>query len=94
MTIKPLYDRVVVEADVEPDQTKVGVLIPESAKKQQQTGVVVATGPGTYHFSKLFPMWVNIGDRVVFQKYAGFEIECDGKKLLSLKESDIIAVVD
>ncbi|WP_166920776.1 co-chaperone GroES [Thermonema lapsum] len=89
VNIKPLADRVVVEPLPAEEKTKAGIIIPDTAKEKPQEGVVVAVGPG----KKDEPMTVKVGDRVLYGKYAGTEIQIDGKEYLIMRESDIYAIV-
>jgi chaperonin GroES len=89
VNIKPLADRVVVEPLPAEEKTKAGIIIPDTAKEKSQEGVVVAVGPG----KKDEPMTVKVGDRVLYGKYAGTEIQIDGKEYLIMRESDIYAIV-
>ncbi len=94
MNIKPLADRVVV-APLEGQEEKVGSLyIPDTAKEKPQEGKIVAVGPGKTEGGKLIPMSVNVGDRVLYGKYAGTEIKKDGKEMLIVRESDILAIIE
>jgi chaperonin GroES len=96
LNLRPLADRVVVEP-VEQEETFAGgqLVLPETAKEKPQQGMIVAAGPGKLDDDgERMPMDVKVGDRVLFAKYAGTEIKIDGKKLLILKESDILAVVE
>jgi chaperonin GroES len=94
--LKPLGDRLVVEAIEQEDATASGILIPESAKEKPQQGNVLAAGPGRLDDDgKRIPMEVKVGDRVLYAKYAGTEIKLeDNKKVLILKESDVLALVE
>jgi len=87
--IKPLADRVLVEAAAAEDKTAGGIIIPDTAKEKPQKGVVVAVGPG----KKDEPMTVKIGDSVLYGKYAGTEITIEGDNYLIMRESDIVAVI-
>ena len=94
MNLKPLGDRVVVEPLEKEEKTTSGIILPETAKEKPQEGEVLAAGPGrTDENGKRIPMDVKKGDVVLFAKYAGTEIKIDDKKLLILKESDILAIV-
>jgi chaperonin GroES len=94
LNLRPLADRVVVEPSEGEDQTPAGILLPETAKEKPQQGTIVAAGPGRRdEDGKLVSMDVKVDDKVLYAKYAGTEIKVDGKKLLILKESDILAVV-
>jgi len=87
--IKPLADRVLVEAAAAEDKTAGGIIIPDTAKEKPQKGTVVAVGPG----KKDEPMTVKVGDHVLYGKYAGTEITVDGENYLIMRESDIVAVI-
>ena len=94
MNIKPLADRVVVRP-LEPEEKKQGgIIIPDTAKEKPQQGEVVAVGPGKIdNNGKRVPMEVKVGDKVLFGKYAGTEVELDGQEYLIMREADILAVV-
>jgi len=94
--LKPLGDRLVVEAIEQDETTASGILIPETAKEKPQEGKVLAAGPGRLDDSgKRITMEVKVGDRVLYAKYAGTEIKLeDNKKVLILKESDVLALVE
>ncbi len=95
MNLKPLADRLVVEPLEQEDVTAGGIFLPETAKEKPQQGKVVSAGPGRVdEDGKRVAMEVKVGDRVLYAKYSGTEIKLDGKKLLILKESDILAVVE
>jgi len=95
MNIKPLADRVVVEPIEQEEVTAGGIILPETAKEKPQQGKIVAAGPGrTDEKGKRVDMEVKVGDKVLYAKYSGTEIKLDGKKVLILKESDILAIVD
>jgi chaperonin GroES len=87
--IKPLADRVLVEAAAAEDKTAGGIIIPDTAKEKPQKGTVVAVGPG----KKDEPMTVKVGDSVLYGKYAGTELTVDGNNYLIMRESDIVAIV-
>ena len=94
MNLKPLADRVVVEPIEQEEVTAGGIILPETAKEKPQQGKVIAAGPGrTDEKGKRVDMEVKVGDRVLYAKYSGTEIKLDGKKLLILRESDILAIV-
>jgi chaperonin GroES len=93
-SLKPLADRVVVEPIEEEEITSGGIVLPETAKEKPQRGKVIATGPGARDDEgKHMDLEVSKGDVVLFAKYAGTEIKMEGKKLLILRESDILAIV-
>ena len=92
--LKPLGDRLVVEPIEQEDTTSGGILLPETAKEKPVEGRVIAAGPGKLDDSgKRVKMEVEVGDRVLYAKYSGTEIKIDGKKLLILRESDILAKI-
>ncbi len=90
MTIKPLSDRVLIEPAKAEEVTAGGIIIPDSAKEKPLKGIVKAAGNGT----KDEEMVVKAGDTVLYGKYAGTEIEVDGEKLLMMRQSDILAIVE
>ena len=89
LNIKPLADRVVIEPMAAETKTASGIIIPDTAKEKPQKGKVVAVGPGT----KDVDMTVSVGDSVLYGKYAGTEINIEGKDYLIMRESDIFAIV-
>lgn len=96
MNLRPLGDRVLVEP-VEQEDTFAGgqLVLPETAKEKPQQGHVLAVGEGRRdEDGERIPMDVKAGDRVLFAKYAGTEIKVDGKKLLIMKETDILGIVE
>ncbi|MDR6227520.1 co-chaperone GroES [Desmospora profundinema] len=92
--IKPLGDRVVLEAVEKEETTASGIVLPETAKEKPQEGRVIAVGTGRYENGQKVALEVNEGDRVIFSKYAGTEVKVGDKEYLILRESDILAVVD
>lgn len=96
MKIRPLHDRVVVRRKEEEEKTAGGILLPGSVKEKPNEGEVVAVGTGrVLESGEVRPVDVNVGDIVVFGKYAGSDtIEVDGQELVILSESDIKAVVE
>jgi len=94
VTLKPLGNRLVVEPLEQEEITAGGIVLPETAKEKPQKGKVLSSGPGDRdEDGKRIPMDVSVGDTVLFAKYSGTEIKLDGKKLLILRESDILAIV-
>lgn len=92
--LKPLGDRLVVEPKEREETTASGIILPETAKEKPQEGQVVAVGPGRRDDDgKRVEMDVAVGDKVLYAKYAGTEIKVEDKKLLILKESDVLAIV-
>ncbi len=95
MNLKPLADRLVVEPLEQEDVTAGGIFLPETAKEKPQQGKIIAAGPGRLdEDGKRVAPEVQVGDRVLYAKYSGTEIKLDGKKLLILKEADVLAVVE
>lgn len=95
MKIRPLQDRVLVERIEEEEKTKGGIIIPDTAREKPQQGKVIAVGSGkTDEKGKQVPVGVKPGERVLFGKYAGSEIEVDGKQFLIMREEDILGVVE
>ena len=95
MKLRPLGDRVVVEPSEQEERTESGLFIPETAKEKPQKGTVIAVGSGRKDDDgKRVPMDVENGQTILFAKYGGTEVKIDGKKLLILKESDILAILD
>lgn len=93
MSIKPLGDRVLIQA-LEEQEDKVGsIYIPDSAKEKPMEGSVEAVGPGRTEDGKLIAPEVKVGDKVLYGKYSGTEIKRDGKEYLIIKESDILAIL-
>jgi chaperonin GroES len=95
LTLKPLGDRLVVKPIEQEEITASGIILPETAKEKPQEGEVLAAGPGKLDDSgKRVPMEVSVGDRVLYAKYAGTEIKLEDDKVLILKESDVLAIVE
>ena len=95
LKLKPLGGRVIVEPIEQDDVTAGGIILPETAKEKPQEGKILATGPGDRDDDgKRIVMDVKVGDKVLYAKYSGTEVKVDGKKLLILKENDILAVID
>jgi chaperonin GroES len=95
LKLKPLGGRVIVEPIEQEEMTAGGIILPETAKEKPQEGKILAAGPGERDDEgKRIPMEVKVGDRVLYAKYSGTEVKVDGKKLLILKENDILAVVE
>ena len=96
LKMKPLHDRVIVEPIEQEEMTSGGNILPETAKEKPQEGNVLAVGPGgrDEKTGSRIAMDVKAGDKVLFAKYSGTEIKMDGKKLLILRESDLLAIVE
>ena len=95
MALKPLEDRVVVRQVEAEETTAGGIVLPDTAKEKPQRGKVVAVGPGKVLDSgERAKMGVKKGDEILYAKYGGTEIEVDGKELVILRESDILAKIE
>jgi chaperonin GroES len=93
--LKPLGDRLVVKPIEQEETTASGLVLPETAKEKPQQGTVIATGPGKRDDDgKRIELDVAVDDRVLYAKYAGTEIKVEGEKLLILKESDVLAILE
>jgi len=95
ISLKPLGNRVVVEPIEEEEITAGGIVLPETAKEKPQKGKVLSVGPGERDDEgDRIPLDVKEGDMVLFAKYAGTEIKLEGKKLLIMRESDLLAIIE
>ena len=95
LSFKPLGGRVLVEPIEQEEVTAGGIVLPETAKEKPQQGKVLAAGPGARDDEgKRIAMDVKAGDKVLYAKYSGTEFKMDGKKLLILRESDLLAIID
>ncbi|HEX2221415.1 MAG TPA: co-chaperone GroES [Candidatus Limnocylindria bacterium] len=93
--LKPLGDRLVVRPTPREEMTKSGIVLPDTAKERPQEGSVLAVGPGrTLDDGSREPMDVQVGQRVIFQKYAGTEFKLDDEELLILSQKDVLAIVE
>ena len=94
MKIRPLFDRVVIKSCEVEETTKSGILLTSSAKEKPQMAEVIAVGPGGVVDGKDVTMSVNVGDKVIYSKYAGNEVKLDGEEYIIVRQSDILAVVE
>ena len=95
MKVRPLHDRILVRRIEEEEKTKGGLIIPDTAKEKPQEGKVIAVGKGRVaEDGKLLPLDVHKGDRVLFSKYSGTEIEVEGDEHLIIREDDVLAVLE
>jgi chaperonin GroES len=95
MKIRPLQDRILVKRIDEEAKTKGGIIIPDTAKEKPQEGKVVAVGKGKVtEDGKLQPLDVKKGDRVLFNKYSGTEVNVDGEEHLIIREEDVLAICE
>lgn len=95
MNIRPLHDRIVAKRREQEEEVRGGIIIPDSAKEKPQEAEIVAVGPGKMdEDGNRIALDVQVGDRVLIGKYAGSEIQLDGKDLVILREDDVLAVVE
>jgi chaperonin GroES len=93
--LKPLGDRLVVKPTPREEMTKSGIVLPDTAKERPQEGTVLAVGPGrTLDDGTREPMELSVGQKILFQKYAGTEFKLDEDELLILSQKDILAVIE
>ena len=94
MSLKPLFDRVVIKDAEMEETTKGGLILASTAKEKPQYAIVVAVGPGGVVDGKDIVMQVEVSQKVVYSKYAGTEIKIDGEELKIVRQSDILAIVE
>ncbi len=94
MKLKPLADRVVIQSLETEEVTKGGIILPGSAKEKPQMAEVIAVGPGGVVEGKDITMYVNVGDKVIYSKYAGTEVKLDDKEYIVVRQNDILAIVE
>ena len=94
MKLAPLFDRVVLKQLIAEETTKSGIVLPGQAKEKPQEAEVVAVGPGGVVEGKEVTMQVKVGDKVIFSKYSGTEVEMDEEKFVIVKQNDILAVIE
>ena len=95
MKLKPLQDRVIVKQSDAEEKTKSGIVLPDSAKEKPTKGKVIAVGPGKLDDNgKAMELGVRVGDTVYYGKYSGTDVEIDGQKLVILRESDVLGVLE
>ena len=93
VAIKPLEDRIVVQANDAESTTASGLVIPDTAKEKPQEGTVLAVGPGRFEDGNRVPLDVKVGDKVLYSKYGGTEVKYAGEEYLILSARDVLAVV-
>ena len=94
MKIRPLQDRLLIQRIEEEEKTKGGIIIPDSAKEKPQEGKVIAVGKGKVsEEGKLLPLDVKKGDRILFSKYSGTEVNIEGEEHLIIREDDVLGVI-
>ena len=94
MTIKPVFDKVVIKAIETDEKTASGIVLPGAAKEKPQLARVIAVGPGGTIDGNDVKMQVKVGDTVLYSKYAGSEFKIDGEEVVIVSQSDILAIVD
>ena len=95
VAIKPLEDRILVQANEAETTTASGIVIPDTAKEKPQEGTVLAVGPGRIDDSgKRIPLDVKVGDTVIYSKYGGTEVKYGGEEYLILSARDVLAVIE
>lgn len=95
MAIRPLHDRVLVEPLTAEEKTAGGIIIPDTAQEKPQEGKIIAVGNGARNDDGTAQaMDVKKGDKILYGKWSGTEVKLDGKDLLIMKESDIMAIID
>ena len=94
MKIRPLFDRVVIKSCEVEETTKSGLILTGNAKEKPQMAEVIAVGPGGVVDGKDVTMSVNVGDKVIYSKYAGNEVKLNGEEYIIVRQSDILAIVD
>ena len=93
MKLEPLNDRVVLKQLIAEETTKSGIVLPGQAKEKPQQAEVIAVGPGGVVDGKEVKMEVNVGDKVIYQKYSGTEVKIEDVEYIIVKQSDILAIV-
>jgi chaperonin GroES len=94
IAIKPLEDRIVVQANAAEQKTASGLVIPDTAQEKPQEGTVVAVGPGRFDDGVRTPMDVKVGDVVLFSKYGGTEVKYNNEEYLVLSARDVLAIIE
>ena len=93
MKLVPLGDKIVLKQLEAEETTKAGIVLPGQAKEKPQEAEVIAVGPGGNIDGKEVVMQVNVGDKVIYSKYAGTDVELDKEEYIIVKQSDILAIV-
>ena len=94
MTIKPLFDKVVIKAIETDEKTASGIVLPGAAKEKPQLAKVLAVGPGGMIDGVDVTMQVKVGDTVLYSEYAGSEFKVDGEEVIIVRQADILAIVE
>ena len=91
LKVFPLADRVAIRPMEETETMKGGLYIPDTAKEKPIQGEIIAVGPGRIEKGEKVPMELKVGDRVIYGKYSGTQVELDGEEIILIKEADVIA---
>ena len=95
MNLRPLHDRILIKRIEEKEAVKGGIIIPDTAKEKPQEGEVIAVGNGKKNEDgNLIPLDVKAGDRILFGKYSGAEIKMDGQEFLTLREEEVLGIIE
>ena len=94
MSLKPLNDRVILKQLAAEETTKGGIILTTQSQEEPQEAEVIAVGPGAMVDGKVVPMTVQVGQKVIYSKYAGTEVKIDGEEMIIVRQSDILAVVE
>lgn len=94
LTIKPLFDNVLIQPLEAQDKTASGLILPDSAKEKPQVGKVMAIGEGIIKDGKLLPMVVKVGDKVMYKKWGGNDVKVNGEEWVLVEQKDILAIVN
>ena len=94
MKFRPLHDRVLLRRVEQDEKTAGGIIIPDTAKEKPMQGMVIAVGEGAKdEQGKRIPMDIKVGDEILYGKWSGTEVEVNGKKVLIMKESDVMGIL-
>ena len=93
MTLRPLFDKVVLKRVEAQETTKAGIILPDSAKEKPEVFEIIAVGPGGIVDGKEVVMTLNVGDKVITGKYTGTQVKIDGVEYRIVSQSDVLAVV-
>ena len=94
MTIKPLFDRIVIKELESEETTKSGIVLPTAAQEKPQMAEVIAVGPGGKVDGKDVEMQLSVGNKVIISKYAGTPVKMDGNEYTIIRQSDVLAIVE
>ncbi len=94
MTIKPLFDKIVIESVECMDKTQSGIVLPGTAQEKPQMAKVIAVGPGGIIDGKEIVMQIKVGDIILYNKYAGSDFKLENKEVTILRQADVLAIVE